>query len=120
MKKYRVELSGEERAYLEPLEKEDRVPPHKRARAEILLLAGQGPGGPAWAGERIAQAASVSERTAEHARQQPVEQGLPAAWERKKREAPAVEPKLAGDKEARIIALACTTPPEGRARWALT
>ena len=53
-------------------------------------------------------------------RQQLVEQGLEASLERKKRETPPVEPKLTGDKEARIIALACTPPPEGYARWTLT
>jgi hypothetical protein len=38
---------------------------------------------------------------------------------RKKRETPPVEPKVTGEVEARIIALACTAPPEGYARWTL-
>ena len=38
---------------------------------------------------------------------------------RKKRETPPVEPKVTGEVEAHIIALACSTPPEGYARWSL-
>ena len=39
--------------------------------------------------------------------------------QRKKRETPPVEPKVNGEVEAHIIALACSTPPEGYARWSL-
>ena len=38
---------------------------------------------------------------------------------RKKRTTPAVEPKVTGDVQARVIALACSSPPEGRSRWTL-
>jgi hypothetical protein len=38
---------------------------------------------------------------------------------RKKRLLPPVEPKVTGEVEARLIALACSTPPEGYARWSL-
>lgn len=38
---------------------------------------------------------------------------------RKKRTTPPVEPKVTGEVEARVIALACTQPPEGRQRWTL-
>ena len=120
MKKYIVRLTQEERKELEHLRKKARIQPYKRTRAQILLLADQGVNGPAWIDEKIAQAVGVSKRTVEHVRQQLVEQGLEASLERKKRETPPVEPKLTGDKEARIIALACTPPPEGYARWTLT
>lgn len=120
MKKYRVTLTAEERQQLEMLRKKERVQPYRRTRAEILLLADQSPLGPAWIDEQVAQAAGVTKRTVEHVRQQLVEQGLDAALERKKRLTPPVPPKLTGDKEARIIALACTPAPEGRARWTLT
>ena len=120
MKKYIVRLSKEERAELEHLLKKARVQPYKRTRAQILLLADQGAEGPAWPDEKVAKAAGVTKRTVEHVRQRLVEQGLEASLERKKRETPPVEPKLTGDKEARIIALACTEPPEGHARWTLT
>ncbi|MBW8766700.1 MAG: helix-turn-helix domain-containing protein [Geodermatophilales bacterium] len=38
---------------------------------------------------------------------------------RKKRETPPVPPIVTGEVEARVIALACTEPPEGRDRWSL-
>jgi hypothetical protein len=38
---------------------------------------------------------------------------------RKKRETPPVAPKITGEVEARIIALACSEPPKGYARWTL-
>ncbi len=119
MKKYIVELSAEEREQLEHLRKKERAQPYRRTHAEILLLADQAPGGPAWIDERIAQAVGVAKRTVEHVRQRLVEQGLEAALNRKKRETPPVEPKLTGDKEARVIALACSPAPEGRVRWTL-
>jgi transposase len=120
MKKNIVELSIEERARLEHLRKKERVQPHRRTHAEILLLADQATGGSAWIDKRISQAVGVTTRTVENVRQRLVEQGLDAALDRKKRETPPVEPKLTGDKQARIIALACSAAPEGRARWTLS
>ena len=38
---------------------------------------------------------------------------------RKKRETPPVEPKVTGDVEAHIIALACSKPPKGYAKWSV-
>jgi transposase len=119
-KKYIVELVPEERVHLERLRKKERVQPYRRTRAEILLLADQSPDGPSWRDEDIAQAVGVTRRTVENVRQRLVEQGFESSLERKKREAPPVEPKLTGDKEARIIALACSPAPEGRVRWTLS
>jgi hypothetical protein len=45
--------------------------------------------------------------------------GIQATISRKKRETPPVEPIVTGEVEARLIALACSTPPEGQARWSL-
>ena len=55
----------------------------------------------------------------EGSRKRFVLQGLDAALERKKRERPPIEPILDGEKEARLIALACSQPPKGRSRWTL-
>jgi hypothetical protein len=52
-------------------------------------------------------------------RQQFVEEGLEAVLSRKQRESPARTPIFDGEKEARLTALACSTPPAGRARWTL-
>jgi transposase len=120
MKKYRVELTPEEREQLEDIRKKGRVIGYRRTHAAILLLADQSPGGPAWIDARIAEAVGVHRSTVEKLRQRLVEQGFEAALERKKRETPPVPPKLTGDKEARIIALACSEAPEGRTRWTLS
>jgi len=42
-----------------------------------------------------------------------------AALERKKQSAPSRKPILDGEKQARLLAIACSQPPEGRARWTL-
>jgi transposase len=42
-----------------------------------------------------------------------------ATIQRKKRLTPPIEPKITGEVEARLIALACSTPPQGHARWSL-
>jgi hypothetical protein len=52
-------------------------------------------------------------------RKQLVEEGLEAVLRRKPRARPAVPPIFDGEKEARLIALACSKPPKGRARWTL-
>jgi hypothetical protein len=52
-------------------------------------------------------------------RQQLVEEGLEAVLSRKKRATPAVARIFDGEKEAKLIALACSKPPKGRARWTL-
>jgi hypothetical protein len=46
-----------------------------------------------------------------------VENGPAALLERKAH--PPKEPKLDGEGEARLVALACSKPPEGRASWTL-
>ncbi len=46
-----------------------------------------------------------------------VEQGLEAALERKRRAEPPVPRKLDGEQEARLVAICCSQPPQGRCRW---
>jgi hypothetical protein len=48
-----------------------------------------------------------------------VEEGFAAVLSRKQRATPAVAPIFDGEKEAKLIALACSRPPQGRARWSL-
>src|SRR5262249_28942490 len=91
----------------------------KLAHARILLKADAAPDGPALPDQRIAEAVEVSATTVEQVRQRFVEQGLGAALNRKQREGPAREPKLDGRGEARLIALACSAPPEGRKEWTM-
>jgi transposase len=59
------------------------------------------------------------QNTVGYVRQRFVEQGIEAALERKKRAQPPREPKIDGEKEAQLIAIACSKPPAGRAKWTL-
>jgi transposase len=119
MKKYTVTLTAEERQQLHSLVATGKAAAKKLTHARILLKADAAPGGPSWLDPRIAEAVEVSVATVERVRQRFVEQGLEAAVNRKPRERPAREPKLDGRGEARLIALACSAPPEGRNEWTM-
>ena len=120
MKKYRVTLTAEERRQLQDLIAAGTAAARKIAHARILLKADAAPGGPAWADARIAEAVEVDVTTIERVRQRFVEQGLEAALVRKKQDRPSRAPRLDGAAEARLIALACSAPPQGRKAWTLS
>jgi hypothetical protein len=67
----------------------------------------------------IAALYHVNPQTVHTSRRRYSEKGLGAALSRKKRETPPVAPKITGEVEAKIIALSCGVPPEGRSRWSL-
>ena len=71
--------------------------------------------------ELVAQRAGVHVDTVVKTAKAYAERGgdVEATVSRKKRLTPPVEPKVTGEVEARLIALACSAPPEGRARWSL-
>ena len=69
--------------------------------------------------EDIAKALHCHRNTVANVRQRFVEHGLEAALGRKKRLKPPCEKLLDGEKEARLIALSCSQPPPGHARWPL-
>jgi len=119
MKKYKVTLTAEERKSLQELIATGKAASKKLLHARILLKADASLQGPAWMDARIADAFEVSTRTVERLRERFVEQGLEAALGRKKQDRPSRERLLDGQAEARLIALACSTPPPGRARWTL-
>jgi hypothetical protein len=119
MKKYKVTLTDDERQSLHALIAAGKAAALKLTHARILLKADAAPGGPAWTDTRIAEAVEVNRTTVEQVRQRFVEQGLPAALVRKKQDRPSRERKLDGAGEARLIALACSEPPQGRAAWTL-
>ena len=116
--KYAVRLTDTEREHLERLITAGTAPARKLMHARILLKADQGPQGPAWTDEAIAQAVEVSQPTIFRVRRHYVEQGLQAALDRRPptRE---YQRKLDGAQEAHLIALACGIPPAGQGRWSL-
>jgi transposase len=119
MKKYKVTLTAEERNSLQGLIAAGKAAAQKLTHARILLKADAADGGPAWADARIAEAVEVHVTTVERLRERFVEQGLEAALVRKKQGRPSREPTLDGRAEARLVTLACSAPPRGRARWTL-
>jgi transposase len=119
MKKYLVTLTSDEREQLAALIAAGKAAAQKLAHARILLKADQSDGGPGWTDDRIAEAFEVSVVTVERVRQRFVEQGFEAALVRKKQAKPSRERKLDGAAEARLIAVACSSPPDGRTRWTL-
>lgn len=116
-KKYIVRLSDAERAQLTELTRKGKAAAYKIRHAHILVKADAD--GPAWTDARIAENFSVSVNTVLGVRQRWVEQGLEAALNRKKQERPSRPPLLDGEGEARLIALRCSAPPAGHARWTL-
>ena len=116
-KKYIVRLTKEERAYLEDLIRKGKAAAYRIKHANVLLKVDAD--GPGWSDDEAAEAFGCHANTARNIRQRFVEQGLDAALERKKRAHPPTEPKLDGKAEARLIAISCSEPPEGRSRWTL-
>jgi transposase len=116
-KKYVVRLAPEERDELQGLVRRGKTQAYRIKHANILLAADAD--GPNWTDEQVAEAFGCHARTASNVRQRFVEQGLAAALERKKQDAPSRQRILDGEKEARLVALACSAPPDGRAKWTL-
>ena len=119
--KYVVRLDDGEREQLVNLVKKGKrkVAAKKRLRAQIVLKADEGPTGPAWMDERVAEAFDVHPKTVHNIRRRFVEEGLEAALNRKEQVSPSRRRLLDGEGEARLIAIACGAPPEGQTRWTL-
>jgi transposase len=118
-KKYVVTLTAGEREWLGGLLKAGRRSALTLTRARVLLKADQAEGGPAWEDTAIAEALDCGLRTVERVRRRFVERGLEQALGRKRQDRPSRERKLDGAAEARLIAVACSSPPKGRKRWTL-
>ena len=116
-KKYVVRLTPEEREELTELINKGKTQAYRIKHANILLAVDAD--GPNWSDERAAEAFGCHTNSVGNVRQRFVEQGVGAAIERKKQQAPSRNRVLDGEKEARLIALACSAPPEGRAKWTL-
>ena len=119
VKKYVVRLSSEEREQLETLIRKGKSAARRLLKARILLKADVSEDRAGWSDSRIVRALDTSASMVYRVRQQLVEEGLEAVLSRKQRATPAVPRIFDGEKEAKLIALACSKPPKGRARWTL-
>jgi transposase len=115
-KKYVVRLTSEERERLKALVSKGRASARKIGRAQVLKVDADGP---RWTDEQAAEAFSIRANTVADIRRRFVEEGLDRALDRKTPAEPPRRRKLDGAGEARLIAMACGEPPEGRARWTL-
>ena len=116
--KYRVTLTPEERTRLEAVQSAGSAPARTITHARILLKADSSPAGPNWDDATIQAALDCSLSTIHRVRQLFVESSLDAALHRH-RSSVARLPKLDGEQEAHLVALACGPAPAGRARWSL-
>ena len=119
LKKYIVRLAPEERARLEEMIGKGKRSAVMILRARILLKADISVAGEGWSDSRIVKALDTSLATVHRTRQRLVEEGLDAALTRKPRERPSIPLIFDGEKEARLITLACSKPPAGHAKWSL-
>jgi transposase len=119
VKKYVVRLSDDEREQLATLIRKGSSPAQRLMKARILLKADVSEAGEGWSDNQIIKALETSASMVYRVRKQLVEEGLEAVLSRKPRATPAVPRIFDGEKEAKLIALACSEPPKGRARWTL-
>lgn len=113
-KKYVVDLTEEERKELKRLVGSGRHTARRIRWAHALLKADAG-----WSDAKIAEALDMSIPTAQRLRQRFVEEGLDVALGARSRKPRPYTRKLDGEQEARLVALTCSQPPEGHARWTL-
>jgi len=110
--RYRVALSQAERDQLGEMLSGGKHATRKLKRAQILLAADSGVGDAV-----IAASVSVGESTVYRTKRRFVEGNVELALSEEPR--PGSGRKLTGKEEALLIATACSSPPEGRARWTL-
>ena len=116
--KYPVYLSEEERQHLKHLISSGQAPARMIRRANILLKTDHSEAGAKWSYSAISAAFDVSEVTVSEVRRCYAMEGLEAALKRKLPDR-VYEHRLDGEQEAHLVALACSQPPEGHARWSL-
>ena len=114
-----MRLSAAEREQLEDMIRKGKNAAGWLLKARILLKADVSDAGEAWSDSRIIEALETNVSMVYLVRKQLVEDGFAAVFTRKKRATPPVPKIFDGEKEAKLIALACSNPPAGYARWTL-
>lgn len=117
-RKYHVKLNKQERAEIQKVLNEAITPKNIRKRCNVLLMADETVG-KAPTQEEIAVRCGVSDVTVYKLVKGYATEGLASCLRRRTHKTPPNPPIVTGEKEARIIALACSDPPEGYARWSI-
>ena len=118
-KKFIVELEAQERARLHAVISKGKAPAKTILKERILLKADSAEDGPGWLDAQIVEALDTNLTMVSRVREKLVTEGLDAVLSRKKRETPPVPAIFDGEAQAKPTALACSTPPEGHARWTI-
>lgn len=119
MKRWIVQLEGQERQRLQGWVRAGKAAAYKIRHANVLLAVDESAEGPGLTDTEVGEALGITTRSIEHLRKRFVEEGLEACLERKKHAGSSLLRKLDGKKEARLVALACSPAPPGRRRWSL-
>jgi len=118
MKNKDIYLTIEEQEYLRSIIKTGIHNSHEITRARVLLMLDRSGKTDHVRYKRTAEYAGVSVQAVYNMRDEFYENhDVEAYITRKKRETPPRKPKLDGEGEAKIIALACSEPPEGCSKW---
>ena len=117
-KHIKIELEENARCELEKFVKTGKRSVKLVNRAKIVLELDEANGRKPLAQAAIAEKIGVTRQAVNDAKQAFLAADSVSAFlQRKKRETPPVQPKITGEVEAHIIALACSPVPEGCARW---
>ena len=116
---YPVRLTPEQRQSFEQITRNGYAPAKKIRHAQVLLFSDRNRSGGHRIDTDIAATLGMHVNTVARVRKAFVTQGEQPALERKPRETPPVPPKIDGRVEAYLVAICCSPPPEGRARWPL-
>ena len=119
MVKYRVTLTEQEREGLKKMVSAGKGAARKLLHARVLLLTDAGEHGQHRSDDEITDALDVSLSTIHRVRERFVEESLDAALVPRKMPRRPNKIKIQGEAEKKLIALACSDPPEGRCRWTM-
>ena len=117
-KKYRVVLNEMECGHVEKVMNAAKTPKTLKKRCQVLLLADEVSGKPPTYDE-IANRCGISDVTVYQTAKEYCQQGIEVCLRHRKHKEPPRKPIVTGEKEARIVALACGQPPKGYARWSV-
>jgi len=117
MPKFVVTLTEEERSDLRRLVRAGAAKARKRLHAQVLLQADASAEGPDWPDQRIQEALHVSPSTIHRVRQRFVEESLESALSGRAMPPRPDKVKVDAGLQTRLVALACSDPPRGSARW---
>jgi hypothetical protein len=116
-KQHHIRLPPDECAAAQAVLARGTAPALTHRHARILLEADEGPGRRRRSDAQVAALCGVSSRTVARVREGFATAGFAVALHG--RPHPGAVPKLSPEQELRLVALACSAPPPGHARWSV-